>query len=49
VNDVFADEVRQLSQQPPEPSILLEQGVDAVGVFVTPKCPFIRSKGIFLN
>jgi hypothetical protein len=49
VNDVFADEVRQLSQQPPEPNILLEQGVDFVGVFVALKCRFIPSKGIFLK
>jgi hypothetical protein len=48
VNDVSADEVRQLSQQPPKPGILLKQGVN-VGVFVTPKCRFIPSKGIFLK
>jgi hypothetical protein len=49
VNDVSADEVRQLSQQLPKPGILLKQGVNVVGVFVTPKCRFIPSKGIFLK
>jgi len=49
VNDVSADEVRQLSQQPPKPGILLKQGVNVVGVFVTPKCRFIPSKGIFFK
>jgi len=49
VNDVLADEVRQLRQLPPEPSILLEQGVDAVGMFVAPKCRFILSNSIFLE
>jgi hypothetical protein len=49
VNDVFADEVRQPSQQLPEPSILLEQGVNIVGVFVAPKRRLIPSKFIFVR
>ena len=47
MNDVFADEVRQLDQKLPKPGILLNQRVSFVGMFVTAKCRLVASEGIF--
>ena len=49
LNDVFANEVRQLNQKPAKPGILLKQRVNVVARFVVPKCRFVLSKGILLK
>jgi hypothetical protein len=46
VNAVFANDVRQLGQQLPEPGVLLDQRMGFVGRFVAAKGGLVPSQGI---